>query len=226
MLSHCADTQARVCPRPQRGIDAVQPQNHRIGWVGKDPLRVIESDSLWTGSINSGENTAIPAVGQVCFRGVLLPLLRACVGPPGRDNRPDQEKVRAAKPHCLWAAGLEWAGSWETCQGEAALGEHLLIRKPRPWWKMQPEALWDGPITVARPPRWESERVPFWVRRSQTAHNGNCGQSSSAWASKWCQRTRGCSWWHQPPLLLANEWWLPPRPAIGPAVTSPNKVPA
>lgn len=75
----------------------IMESQEMLSWKG--PLRIIDSESFWTRSINTGENTDIPAVGQVCFRGGLFSLQRARVGPPGRDNRPDQGKVQAAKPH-------------------------------------------------------------------------------------------------------------------------------
>lgn len=70
------------------------------------------------------------------------------------------------------------AGTLEARQGEAALGEQLLIRKPRPWRKTQPEAFGDVPITTAKPPRLVSGRASLCIRRSETACDGNCGQST------------------------------------------------
>lgn len=111
----------------------------------KRPLRIIESGSFWTRSINTGGNTHLPAVGQVCFRGGLLSLLRACVGPPGRDNRPDQKRVQAAKP--LLAVSSR-TGVGRDVSGRGSFGWAPAYQKQRPWWKMQPEAFWGVPITV------------------------------------------------------------------------------
>lgn len=98
MLSHCADTRQGVPPTPGRcWCSTVMESQNLLSWKG--PFSTMESDSFWTRSINTGENKDIPAVGQVCFRGGLLSLLGARVGPPGRDNGPDQEKVQSAKPH-------------------------------------------------------------------------------------------------------------------------------
>lgn len=52
------------------------------------------------------------------------------------------------------------------------------------------------------------------------------GKASASEQGNYARGQRRCSWQHQSPLLLANKWWLPPCPAIGPGVTSPNKIPA
>lgn len=109
-----------MCPRPQGGIDVVESQNVP-NWKG--PLRITEYESFWTRSINAGENIDIPAVGQVCFRGVLFPLLRAHAGPPGRDNEPDHKKVQAANP--TGCEQQDWSGQGHVRERQLCLSTCL-----------------------------------------------------------------------------------------------------